>query len=187
MFTHGLKRYRRTHLAAALALLLGAVAGPNARANCDPGQYGHVNIRVPATMFAQGTAASRSNSGPVSIVGLWHATLSSPDGFGYQSFVTWHSDGLEFESADAPPIIGAVCVGVWKQAGRTVRNNHFGWTWDPSGIVPTGFFNLRETLTLSNDGNSYAGDFDFATYDINGSPSGDHKGSVSAKRITLNN
>jgi hypothetical protein len=172
--------------AAALAVLASALLlAPGAKASCDPGAYGNLHVKLPAAFVSQGAAAGRRDKGPDSIVGLWHAVLSSPDGFGYQSFVTWHSDGLEFESADAPPIMGAVCVGVWKQRGRTASNNHFGWTWDTSGFVPTGSFNLTQTVTLSPDGNSYSGNFDFTTYDINGAVSGEHKGTVTAMRITL--
>jgi hypothetical protein len=156
------------------ALLLASTA----KAGCDPGIYGSVHVKVPASLLHHG-------KGPDSIVGLWHAVLTSPDGFGYQSFVTWHADGTEFETADAPPLIGAVCVGVWKQEGRAVFDNHFGWTWDLSGLVPTGSFNLLETLTLSSNGNAYTGSFDFITYDINGNLSGEHKGTVTAARITL--
>jgi hypothetical protein len=180
MFAQEEKRYHFMRATAAMAVLVPALLlASNAKAACDPGMYGGVHVNVPAAMMHHGR-------GPDSIVGLWHAVLTSPDGFGYQSFVTWHADGLEFESADAPPLMGAVCVGVWRQEGRNVYDNHFGWTWDQSGLVPTGSFNLTETLTLNPLGNGYTGNFDFKTYDIHGGLSGDHKGTVAATRIGLN-
>ena len=85
-------------------------------------------------------------------------------------------------------MLGALCVGAWKQRGRTLQLNYFGWTWDPSGLNPTGSFNLLETITVSADGNSYTGSFDFKPYDANGvfEPSGEHKGTIAATRITQN-
>jgi hypothetical protein len=186
MFARKTKHCCLIRTAAALALFIPALLlASTARAGCDPGTYGRVHVRVPAAVMSQGAALMQHDKGSDSIVGLWHAVLTSPDGFGYQSFVSWHADGLEFETADIPPLVGAVCVGVWKQKGRNVHNNHFGWTWDASGVVPTGSFNLRETLRLSANGNSYTGDFDFQTFDINGVLSGEHKGTVTATRITL--
>ena len=100
----------------------------------------------------------------------------------------WHADGTEFESADIPPVVGALCVGVWKQTESVIQLNHFGWTWDPSGLVPTGSFNLIETVYVGANGNSYHGTFDFRPYDMNGNfePAGEHKGSITATRITVN-
>lgn len=161
----------------ALGLLLGSGA---ARAGCDPRDFAHFNVKLPAGMHASGYSMR-------TIVGLWHAVYTSTDGtdFGYQSFDVWHADGTEFESADIPPVVGALCVGVWKQSGWSVQLNHFGWTWDPTGN-PTGSFNLIETITVSADGNSYSGNFDFRPYDTNGNfeAGGEHKGTIAATRIT---
>ena len=152
-----------------------------ASAGCDPRDFGNFHVKLPAGMY--------SGPGSPSIVGLWHAVYTATDGtnFGYQSFDVWHADGTEFESADLPPVVGALCVGVYKQNGRNVELNHFGWTWDPSGLVPTGSFNLRLILTVSEDGRSYSGTFDFKPYDTNGNfeSSGEHKGSLTAARITM--
>lgn len=173
---------RRTLAAITLATgLLTAAAG--ARAGCDPRDFGNFHVSLPAGMLPSGT-------GPQTIVGLWHAVYTATDGtnFGYQSFDVWHGDGTEFESADIPPVVGALCVGVWTQRGLSVQLNHFGWTWDPSGLVPTGSFNLLETINLSPNGNTYQGTFDFRPYDVNGNfeAGGEHKGSISATRITMN-
>jgi len=165
-----------------VVLAFGALlSARGAQAGCDPRDFGHFNVTLPAFMYANGMS-------PRSIVGLWHAVYTATDGtdFAYQSFDVWHADGTEFESADIPPVVGALCVGVWKQVGATVTLNHFGWTWDPTG-VPTGSFNLLETITVSIDGNSYEGSFDFRPYDMSGNfeAGGEHKGSIAATRITV--
>jgi hypothetical protein len=51
----------------------------------------------------------------------------------------------------------------------------------------TGSFNLIESLRVGVSGNTYEGWFDFRPYDINGNfePGGEHKGQVTATRITL--
>jgi hypothetical protein len=103
------------------------------------------------------------------IVGLWQVEYTGsceppvlpPDFFTYQQF---HSDGLEFESADLFP--GAHCMGTWKQMGHIVQIYHVGWT--PGGIpgVPSSVrFVFTETLTVSNDRNSYDGIVDETFYD----------------------
>ena len=65
------------------------------------------------------------------VVGLWQVEYTGaceppvlpPDFFTYQQF---HSDGLEFESANLFP--GAHCMGTWKQMGHMVQIYHVGWT-----------------------------------------------------------
>jgi hypothetical protein len=179
---HRGRGFTRLHAAASVTLALGALlTARGAQAGCDPRDFGHFNVSLPAFMHAKGM-------NPRSVVGLWHAVYTATDGtdFAYQSFDVWHADGTEFESADIPPVVGALCVGVWGEAGGTVTLNHFGWTWDPAG-APTGSFNLLETISVSADGNSYEGHFDFRPYDTNGNfqAAGEHKGSIAATRITL--
>ena len=167
---------------AAVVLAMGVLVASRAHAGCDPRTFGTSHVQFPHAFLA-------SHSSSQSIVGLWHAVYTSTDGtdFNYQSFDVWHDDRTEFESADIPPVVGALCVGVWEQHGLTVQLNHFGWTWDPTGLVPTGSFNLIETLRVHPDGTVYDGTFDFKPYDVNGAfePAGEHKGTVTAMRITL--
>ena len=167
---------------ATMMLAMGVLLMSRAHAGCDPRTYGTSHVKFPGAFLA-------TDRGSDSIVGLWHAVYTSTDGtdFNYQSFDVWHQDRTEFESADIPPVGGALCVGVWEQHGLTVRLNHFGWTWDPTGLVPTGSFNLIETLKVHPDGTAYDGTFDFKPYDVNGvfEPAGEHKGTVTAMRITL--
>lgn len=166
----------------AMMLATGVLLISRAHAGCDPRTFGTSHVHIPSEFFAYHWSSN-------SIVGLWHAEYTSPADptFDYQSFDVWHADRTEFESADIPPLVGALCVGVWEQHGLTVHLNHFGWTWDSSGLVPTGSFNLIETLKVHPDGTAYDGTFDFKPYDVNGvfEPDQEVQGTVTAMRITL--
>ena len=126
------------------------------------------------------------------VVGLWQVEYTGaceppvlpPDFFTYQQF---HSDGLEFESANLFP--GAHCLGTWKQMGHMVQIYHVGWT--PGGIpgVPTSVrFVFTETLTVSNDRNSYDGTVDETFYDapVGGNAVAHCTSTTHATRISVN-
>jgi hypothetical protein len=168
-----------TVLAAGLAL-----AATGAYAGCgDPrASTAGMHVHFPQT--------SESSEWHDSIVGVWKVAFTAPEvpPFNHESLDVWHRDGTEFESADIPPITGAVCVGVWKRTGpMTVQLNHYGFTWDMTGLTPTGSFNLIETVTLGSGGNKYTGTFDFRPYDVDGNfePAGETKGVMAATRITV--
>jgi len=166
--------------------LLGA-AGATQAACLDP-LRAHLGVRLPV-LKADGNGAPRSGTAQSpSIVGLWHVTYTAPDGsLAYQSFDVWHSDGTEFETADLSPVIGAVCVGVWKQTGPLgISLNHFGWSFDDAGNA-IGSFNLIETIDLHRDGNTYTGSFDLKQYDAEGNiePADELTGTITATRITV--
>ncbi|MEO8053065.1 MAG: hypothetical protein ABI833_21875 [Acidobacteriota bacterium] len=61
-----------------------------------------------------------------SIVGLWHTTFISGGSVWDEAFEQWHSDGTELAVDNAvPPLLGNVCVGVYKQTGpRTYKLHH---------------------------------------------------------------
>ncbi|MFZ1907340.1 MAG: hypothetical protein WAU56_18325 [Steroidobacteraceae bacterium] len=174
-----IRNTRLTVLAAGLAL-----AATGAYAGCgDPRTAtGGMHVHFPQT--------NESSEWHDSIVGVWKVAFTSAEvpPFNHESLDVWHRDGTEFESADIPPITGAVCVGAWKPTGpMTVKLNHYGFTWDISGLSPTGSFNLIETVVLTPDGNKYTGTFDFRPYDVNGNfePAGEVKGVMAATRITV--
>lgn len=57
-----------------------------------------------------------------SVVGMWHAVFrvgADPNGAVYDdTFQQFGSDGMEnIVSSGLPPVLGNVCVGVWKQVG----------------------------------------------------------------------
>lgn len=144
-----------------------------------------------AGMHVHFPQTSESSEWHDSIVGVWKVAFTSAEvpPFNHESLDVWHRDGTEFESADIPPITGAVCVGAWKRTGpMTVQLSHYGFTWDMTGLTPTGSFNLIETVVLTPGGNKYTGTFDFRPYDVNGNfePDGEVKGVMAATRITVN-
>ena len=126
------------------------------------------------------------------IVGLWAfnytsegnmATLGIPDGTPIDGGVTtWFADGNESTySGMRNPIVGAVCLGVWKRTGEhTYVLNHIGLSWDPlapsisppNAPAPAGNGNpgggpgapggpafIKQHVTLAPDHNSYTGTF----------------------------
>ena len=110
---------------------------------------------------------------PFSIVGTWHVQVFFDPGHTqllFESYKQWHSDGLEFESANIAP--GVLCVGTWKQMGHNrAQLYHVGWTYgSPAGTYR---FVWTETETVSHDGNSYDGTGQITYYDENGNQVGD--------------
>ncbi len=175
---------------AGTGLLLGA--GQVMACGMSRNAVAQVPLRLPGFLLHIPPAGPGGARFPT-LVGLWHTefTGAAGTGFSYQSFDVWHADGTEFESADLPPTLGAVCVGVWKQTGPlTFELNHFGWQWDPSSLTPPtplGSFNLIEKINLSPNGVSYTGTFDLRPYDTSGNfePEQEVKGTMASTRITV--
>jgi hypothetical protein len=129
-----------------------------------------------------------------SIVGMWHVVFTGesmndgpyvlPEPFD-NSVVVWHRDGTEIMNSSRPAQDGNFCLGVWKQTGkRQYFLNHIPWQGnDPTGN-PQGGAQILEKITLSQDGNKYAGTFSFQAYDINGNPTLMITGGLKATRIT---
>ena len=138
--------------------------------------------------FLQHPNAIGQGNNNTSIVGLWHVTYTSQGQLFFESLDQWHSDGTEFENANGAPAIGNVCFGVWKQLGpRTVQLSHIGWNFNPDGSS-AGYFTLTETNTVSADGNTYQGTFDYKAYDVDGNFIEGYEvaGAQTAVRITVN-
>jgi hypothetical protein len=122
------------------------------------------------------------------IVGLWafkYISLGNkpifgiPDGAIVDMGTTgWFADGNEITFSGARnPIVGATCIGVWKQSGEhTYVLNHIGLSWNPLVPSPTGLpagpgnpgggpgapggpAFIKQWVTLSKDGQSYTGHF----------------------------
>jgi hypothetical protein len=129
-------------------------------------------------------SASAAND---SIVGLWHVVYTAGGSVFNETLDQWHSDGTEFENAYLAPAQGNICFGVWKTVGtRTVRLHHVGWTFTPtSDGTASGTFTLDETNTVSRDGKTYTGTFTFKTFDLNGVQGAEVRGTMAAKRITV--
>jgi hypothetical protein len=149
------------------------------------------------------------------IVGLWAFKYTSvgnmaiymiPDGATVDNGTTgWFADGNEITfSGMRNPIVGATCIGVWKQTGeRTYVLNHIGLSWNPlaSSIAPAGPGNpgggpgapggpafIKQSVTLSKDGQSYTGHFAITQLMPDGkTPVAPEpiRGTITATRITV--
>jgi len=148
------------------------------------------------------------------IVGLWAfkytskgnmVTLGIPDGAPIDNGTTgWFADGNEVTfSGTRNPIVGATCIGVWKQTGEhTYVLNHIGLSWNPlaPSAAPAGPTNpsggpgavggpafIKQYVTLSRDGQSYTGTFSINQLMPDGkTPAAPPiKGTIAATRITV--
>ena len=124
------------------------------------------------TCLASVTAQAQGTQGSA-IVGTWHVQVFFDAGHTqllFESYKQWHSDGLEFESANIAP--GVLCVGTWKAIGRYgAQLYHVGWTYgSPAGTYR---FVWTETETVTSDRNSYDGSGQITYYDENGNQVGD--------------
>lgn len=158
---------------------------------------------APAIPFVSPHADGELND-HTSIVGLWHVNYTGtyddnfpPGGpvpttpFPFlESYKTWHGDGTEFENAVLPPA-GGICYGVWKALeDGTVKLHHIGLMFGPDGSL-SAIFTVDETNTVSSDGKTYKGMFDFKlwppSYDAVGigKPIAEVRGKTLATRITV--
>jgi hypothetical protein len=149
------------------------------------------------------------------IVGLWafkytslgnSVTLGIPDGAPIDNGNTaWFADGNEITFSGARnPIVGATCIGVWKQTGeRTYVLNHIGLSWNPlaASTAPAGPGNpgggpgasggpafIKQWVTLSQDGQSYTGFFSINQLMPDGKTPAlpaPIKGTITATRVTI--
>lgn len=188
----------------ALALLLGLglmLTATGAKAGCAiPAKAG----AAPAIPFASPNGDEEWKE-HASIVGLWHVIYTGtyndnfPPGGPYppipfqflESFKTWHADGTEFENAFLPPTGGNICFGVWKEEGKgTVKLHHIGLMFNADG-TPSSIFTVDEMDTVSPDGKTYKGTFDFKlwppTYAVvgTGKPISEVRGKTLATRISV--
>lgn len=193
----------RLHTSLALAALglAAAALAPGARA-CDVGAMPAVldpAAALPVAMSAGAApgadAADAAQRGKYfnpmrklePITGLYRFTFTVQGKLADQGFVTWHADGTEIMNSGRPPLTQSFCMGAWKQTGaHTYALNHWAMSWDPSGKTYIGPTNIRESITLAGDGNSYTGDFTLTQYTPDGKqPAGPTvMGSVNATRVT---
>lgn len=141
--------------------------------------------------------AAAEAPGQEPIVGFWKVTLTSdgtlddpPAGVVLDSaYAQWHSDGTEISNSSRPPATQSFCLGVWGIAGPLqYKLNHFAISWNAPGSSPSdllGPTNIRETITLNPDHNTFAGTFTIDQYDPLGNPLAHLAGTIQGKRITL--
>ena len=139
------------------------------------------------------------------IVGLWHVTYTAtsddnfPPGGPYpptpfpflESFKTWHADGTEFENAFLPPAGGNICFGVWRDLGKdTFKLHHIGLMFNSDGSISS-MFTVDETDTVTSEGKTYKGMFDFKLWPPSyeavgvGTPIAEVRGSTLGTRVTV--
>lgn len=139
--------------------------------------------------------ASFEEAEDASIVGFWHVKFISsgpgsaaPDGAEIDAgYSQWHSDHTEImNSGGRSPLIGDFCLGVWKQVGaRTYKLNHFAATWDSNAMNLVGPANIRETVTVDRDGDSFTGTFTIDQYTEAGNRVAHLQGVIKGTRITV--
>jgi hypothetical protein len=197
------------------AMLLPLLFAPNASAQCggSPKPFGqhiswHPQVRQPGFQLASSTKNDDHFDEDVSVVGFWHVkffsdgvTFGVPGGLpvgaevdaGYSQ---WHSDGTEImNSGHFAPNQSNFCLGVWERTGpRQYKLNHFATFWDPTkGTVgPTGPegelvgpANIRETITLAPNGETFAGTFTIDQYDEHLNLDEHLQGKITGTRITV--
>ena len=170
---------------AGLAIAGLAAASQRAEA-CNPmlgPNYGKhlAPVAMPAGMTA--------TNGPIgyygaSIVGLWHHVHTASDGTLFlEGYDTWNSDGTENELGNLPPAGGNLCVGVWRQSGKTVTLiNHVAWVYDLNNNY-MGPLSFTEKNVVSGNGLKYTGTFDAKFFDTNGNLVNEITGTTTADRI----
>jgi hypothetical protein len=86
-----------------------------------------------------------------------------------------------------PPVLGNVCIGIWKRTGpRTFKLRHVTWNWNPDGSK-AGTFLLLTTVRLDPDGRNYSGTFVTDSFDTNNEkiPELHAEGTLTGRRITV--
>jgi hypothetical protein len=152
------------------AMLLGASGVEAACVSPDHKPLGAKSPRMPGVLAAAPIDAVSAPSGDNSIVGLWATTFFLGEGptVWDQAFEQWHSDGTELAVDNGvPPILGNVCVGVWKQIGRNITLRHVTWNWNLDGSK-AGTFVLLMTARVDRGGDSFSGTYVTDSYDVDG-------------------
>jgi hypothetical protein len=128
------------------------------------------------------------------IVGFWKVKFIAkgnagiPDGTVIDNaFAEWHSDGTEIMNSSRPPDTSSFCLGVWKKvASSKYKLNHFAISWDENNHVsPIGPANIRETVHISADGETFTGSFTIDQYDQSGNHLAHVQGQLAGKRIQV--
>jgi len=122
------------------------------------------------------------------IVGLWRFQFVSGGVVIDQGFTQWHSDNTELMNSSRNPETQSFCMGVWQNmGGSTYKLNHYPISWDQttSTTTPLGLANIRETVTLAKDGQSFSGTFILNQYDEEGNTLATVDGTITAYRIDV--
>lgn len=124
-----------------------------------------------------------------SIVGMWSFKMAPTAGPGDSGYQQWHSDGTELmNSAGRSPSSENFCMGVWRQvAPSRYHLNHFALSYDPTSGMLNARVNIKEDVTVSPNGTSFAGTFTLDVYDPSGATAVAHQGGqVTGQRVPAN-
>jgi hypothetical protein len=182
-------------------LVLAIVVGPYAHAGC--GQYSPVaraaswqpQIASPRLVLAAFTIDDdTATPAAPSIVGTWKEHWISEGSDGIKDgtevdagYAQWHSDGTEINvSGLRAPLTGDVCLGEWIKTGaRTYQLNHFGVSYDPTGVNLVGPARIQQWLTIDSKGNSTSGKFTIDQWDEAGNLLARVQGHIKGTRVTM--
>ncbi len=167
------------------AAALAALLAPAAKAGCGEGL-------LKQSAFSLSRPDDFSPRVPVSsapsMVGMWDEKFVAGGkqiDFGYS---VWHSDGTEFlNSGGRAPVTQNYCLGVWTKTGAyTYQLNHLALSYDNSGNL-NARVQIKEDITLANDGMTFAGKFTIDVYDpAKGTTLLQHvAGTITGKRVTM--
>ena len=128
------------------------------------------------------------------IVGTWKEHWISegsdgiPDGTEVDAgYAQWHSDGTEINNSGLrAPMTGNVCLGEWIKTGaRTYQLNHFGISYDSTGLNLVGPARIQQWLTIDREGNSTSGKFTIDQWDEAGNLLAHVQGNLTGTRVTM--
>jgi hypothetical protein len=192
------------------ALALTLVSAPGAQAQCG-GVY--VPKAHPAAWQMQYGGAKLLRAGyedGPSIVGLWHVKFISdgvssgvpggvPKGAEVDAgYSEWNPGGTEIMNSGVhAPNTSSFCLGTWEKVGtREYKLNHFAIPWDPTkGALDSagnpvgeliGPVQIKETVTLAANGESFEGSFTIDPYDEAGHHLAHLEGTIIGTRIDVN-
>lgn len=197
----------------ALLLTLSLASPASAQCGGAPQHIGHhvswhPQFRQPGLQLASFTKNDDHFGDDVSVIGFWHVKFISdgvssglspapPAGAEVDAgYSQWHSDGTEImNSGHFAPNQSNFCLGVWERTGpREYSLNHFATFWDPTmGTIgpagPEGELvgpaQVRESITVAPNGESFAGTFTIDQYDEHLNHLVHLQGKITATRITI--
>lgn len=139
-----------------------------------------VSSPIGKQLAAKPMAHSSDNS---AIVGLWFVQFVVGGQPIQEAFQNWNLGGTEVHNPNVDPRSGNVCLGTWVAVtGGGFKLIHRVWNYDTNGNF-LGTIHLRETVTVSADGNTQTGWFKLDFYDPSGNFQTEVAGNVRGQRI----
>ena len=176
------------------ALALAIVVVPYAHAGC--GQYSPASFNGSSQHQSPYLlrASFPDEDEATTIVGTWKEHWISEGSDGIKDgtevdagYAQWHSDGTEINiSGLRAPLTGDVCLGEWIRTGaRTYQMNHFGISYDSTGLNLVGPARIQQWLTIDPKGDSTSGKFTIDQWDESGNLLAHIQGNVIGTKVTM--